>query len=152
MIMVLTISGSDTDTVGGGSDGEVGEILEPTAVETPVAMEPRVRAPVRAFARLDAVDLHDLFESRCLTSSEELFEWLCDSLVRKFLRGWKPTAKSRSCGLETLLGSAQDDALQAVSGRNCFPEETRVQSRVSQFQEGDCLIVARERQLCRCRP
>ena len=73
MIMVLTISGSDTDIVGGGSDVEVGEILEPTAVETPVAMEPRVRAPARAFARLDAVDLHDLFESRCLTSSEELF-------------------------------------------------------------------------------
>ena len=55
---------SDTDTVGGGSDVEVGEILEPTVVETPVAMEPRVRAPVRAFASLDAVDLSDLFERR----------------------------------------------------------------------------------------
>ena len=34
---------SDTDTVAGGSDVEVGEILEPTVVQTPVAMEPRVR-------------------------------------------------------------------------------------------------------------
>ena len=56
---------SDTESLGGASVVEdVGEVVEPTVVEIPVSMEARVRAPARAFASFDAVNLTDLFESR----------------------------------------------------------------------------------------
>ena len=93
---------SDTESLGGASDVEdVGEVLEPTVVETPVSMEARVRAPARAFASFDAVNFTDLFESRAnvmrsvlfLTFSEELSAWLFEWLARRFSRGWKLTVK-----------------------------------------------------------
>ena len=55
---------SDTDTVGGVSDAEVTEVVEPTVAEVQVLMDARVRAPVRAFTSLDAINLTDLFEHR----------------------------------------------------------------------------------------
>ena len=55
---------SDTETVGGASDVEVDEVVEPTVAEIPVVMEARVRAPIRAFTSLDAVNLVDLFDHR----------------------------------------------------------------------------------------
>ena len=55
---------SDTDTVCGVSDTEITEIVEPTVEEVPVPMDARVRAPVRAFTSLDAINLTDLFEHR----------------------------------------------------------------------------------------
>ena len=46
------------------SDVEVNEVVEPTVAEIPVVMEARVRALVRDFASLDAVNLVDLFDHR----------------------------------------------------------------------------------------
>ena len=54
---------SDTDSIGGASDVEVEDVLEPIPAQ-PVIFEAGVRAPTRAFASLDAVDLSDVFESR----------------------------------------------------------------------------------------
>ena len=55
---------SDTESVGGASDVEVNEVVEPTVAEIPIVMEARVRALVRAFASLDTVNLTDLFDHR----------------------------------------------------------------------------------------
>ena len=49
---------SDTDTVGGVSDAEVTEVVEPTVEEVPVLMDARVRAPVRAFTSLGCNQPH----------------------------------------------------------------------------------------------
>ena len=54
---------SDTDSIGGASGVEVEDVLEPLPVQ-PVIFEAGVRAPTRAFASLDAVDLSDVFASR----------------------------------------------------------------------------------------
>ena len=58
---VFAMSGSDTKSNGEaeGSDAEV-----KTEVPSPLNMEPRVRAPLRAFTSLDAVCLTDTFEKR----------------------------------------------------------------------------------------
>ena len=55
---------SDTESVGGASDVEVSEFVEPTVAENPIVLEATVRASVRAFAILDAVNLVDLFDHR----------------------------------------------------------------------------------------
>ena len=44
--------------LGGVSDAEVTEVVEPTVEEVPVLMDARVRAPVRAFTSLDASQPH----------------------------------------------------------------------------------------------
>ena len=43
---------------------DVNEVVEPTAVETPVQMEVGVRVLVRGSASFEAVDLNDLCENR----------------------------------------------------------------------------------------
>ena len=48
----------------GAPDVEVSEVVEPTVAENPVVLEARRRAPVRAFASSDAVNLVDLFHHR----------------------------------------------------------------------------------------
>ena len=55
---------SETDSIGGASDVEVVDVVEATPVEDPIILEGRLRAPVRSFASLDAVNLLELFESR----------------------------------------------------------------------------------------
>ena len=47
-----------------GSDVEVGDVVEPTAEEIPVVMEPRVRAVGGAFASLDVVNISGVFDRR----------------------------------------------------------------------------------------
>ena len=62
---VFAMSGSDTESHGeAGSDAEGQEEVAPTEVRSPLNMEPRVRAPLRAFTSLDAVCLTDTFEQR----------------------------------------------------------------------------------------
>ena len=48
---------SDTDSIGGASDIEGVDVVEPTPVEDPIILDWRLRAPVRSFASLDAVNL-----------------------------------------------------------------------------------------------
>ena len=55
---------SDTDRIGGASDVEGVDVVAETPVEDPTILEWRLRAPVRSFASLDAVNLSELFESR----------------------------------------------------------------------------------------
>ena len=40
---------SDTDSIGGASDVEGVDVVEPTPVEDPIVLEGRLRAPVRSF-------------------------------------------------------------------------------------------------------
>ena len=54
--------------------------------------------------------------------------------------------KSESCAVGSSFGSAQDDALQAVSRRNCLSK--KLESRVRQFQEGDWMSLFRESVSC----
>ena len=59
---VFAMSGSDTESNGEaeGSDAEGQDVVAPTEVPSPLNMEPRVRAPLRAFTSLDAVCLTDM--------------------------------------------------------------------------------------------
>ena len=63
---VFAMSGSDTESNGEaeGSDAEGQDVVAPTEVPSLLNMEPRVRAPLRAFTSLDAVCLTDVFENR----------------------------------------------------------------------------------------
>ena len=63
---VFAMSGSDTESNGEaeGSDAEGQDVVGPTDVPSPLNMEPRVRAPLRAFTSLDAVCVTDVFENR----------------------------------------------------------------------------------------
>ena len=98
---------SDTKSVGCASDVEVNEVVEPTVAEIPVVMEARVRAPVRAFANLDAVNLVDLFDhwARVMRSVphvlkgafrmalrvafQEIFDGTEANSEARVVRGWK---------------------------------------------------------------
>ena len=55
---------ADTDSIPGASDVEVGDVVEPTAEEIPVVIEPRVRAIGGAFACLDVVNISEVFDWR----------------------------------------------------------------------------------------
>ena len=55
---------SDADRIGGASDVEGVDVVAETPVEDAIILEWRLRAPVRSFASLDAVNLSELFESR----------------------------------------------------------------------------------------
>ena len=68
------------------SDVEVSEVVEPTVAENPVVLEARVRAPVRAFASLDAVNFVDLFNHRAIVMRS--VPNVLNSEVR-VVRGWK---------------------------------------------------------------
>ena len=88
---------------------DVGEVLEPTVVETPVPLEVRVRAPARAFTSLDAVNLTDLFES-CASVMRSVLHvlrgasaWLFEWLARRFSTGWRPTVKREPCKVGSSL-------------------------------------------------
>ena len=52
------------DSAEGASEAEVEDVVEPTVVSRPIAMEPRVRAPGGGFASLDDVCLTDVFENQ----------------------------------------------------------------------------------------
>ena len=98
---------SDTESVGGASDVEVKEVVETTVAEIPVVMEARVRAPVRAFASLDAVNLVDLFDDRARVmrsvphvlkgafrmalrvAFQEIFDGTEANSEARVVRGWK---------------------------------------------------------------
>ena len=144
---------SDTDTVAGGSEVEVGEILEPTVVQIPVAMEPRVRAPVRVFASLDAVDLSDVFERRAKVMRS----------VPHVLKGAFRMAMRVACQ-EILEGMEANSEVRVVRGWKLFLVLPRMmlfrpsrggtvsrktlESRVRQFQEGDWMSLVRESVSC----
>ena len=51
---------SNTDSIGGASDVEGVDVVEPTPVDDPIILEGRLRAPVRSFASLIAVHLSEL--------------------------------------------------------------------------------------------
>ena len=153
VMMVLTKEWeSDTETVGGAPDVEdVGEVVEPTAVETPVQMEARVRAPARAFAGLDVVHLNDLFENRARVMrsvphvQRELSEWIFESHAKKFLAEMEANSEVRTARSWKLLLVLPHDALP-TSGRSCLPQEARPQSQA--VSEGDWILFLRESVSC----
>ena len=145
---------SDTESLGGASDVEdVGEVLEPTVVETPVPLEVRVRAPARAFASLDAVNLTDLFESRANVMRS----------VPHVLRGAFRMALRVACQ-EILDGMEANSEARTVRGwkllmvlprmllfrppRGGVVSRNKLESRVRQFQEGDWISLLRESVSC----
>ena len=140
---------SDTDTVGGGSDVEVGEILEPTVVETPVAMEPRVRAPVRAFASLDAVDLSDLFETRA-----KVMRSVPHVLRRAFRMALRVACQEiiegivRSCLAGSSFWFCRGRMMLFRPSRGGTVSRKKLESRVRQFQEGNWISLLRESVSC----
>ena len=143
---------SDTDIVAGGSEVEVGEILEPTVVQTSVAMEPRVRAPVRVFASFDAVDFSDLFERRAKVmrsvphvlkgafrmalrvACQEIQEELEANTEVRVVRGWK---------LFLVL-----PRMMLFRPSRGGVSRKKLESRVRQFQEGDWMSLLRESVSC----
>ena len=56
---------SDTDSIGGASDVEGVDVVEPTPVEDPIMLEGRLRAIVRSFASLDAVNCSRVDHDSC---------------------------------------------------------------------------------------
>ena len=105
---------SDTDTVGGVSDAEVTEVVEPTVEEVPVLMDARVRAPVRAFTSLDAINLTDLFEHRpkLMQSVPHIlrgaFRLALRVACQEILDGMEA-----NCEVRTLVGVASDDVVSS---------------------------------------
>ena len=97
----------DTESVGGASDVEVSEVVEHTVAENPVVLDARVRAPVRTFASLDAVNLVDLFDHRARVmrsvphilkgafrmalrvAFQEIFDGTEANNEARVVRGWK---------------------------------------------------------------
>ena len=121
---------SDTDSIGGASDVEGVDVVEPTLVEDPIILEGRLRAPVRSFASLDAVNLSELFESR---------PRLMRSVPYVLRGGFSISHESRFPGdfgrsggqqrsqdserLEVALGASKNVALSASSRRHSSSQE-----------------------------
>ena len=125
---------SDTDTVGGVSDAEVTEVVEPTVEEVPVPMDARVRAPVRAFTSLDAINVTDLFEHRAKLMQQ------CSHSERNVLSGdsrWRRTVMSGPC----LVGNS-------LFGSDLIMSRKKLEARVRQFQEGEWISLLRESVVC----
>ena len=144
---------SDTDTVGGVSDAEITEVVEPTVEEVPVPMDARVRAPVRAFTSLDAINLTDLFEHR-----DKLMQ-----PVPHILRGAFRMALRVACQ-EILDGMEANSEVRTVRGWKLFlvlprmmlfrPDRggpvsrKKLEARVRLFQEGEWISLLRESVAC----
>ena len=141
---------SDTETVGGASDFEVNEVVETTVAEIPVVVEARVRAPMRAFTSLDAVNLADLFEHRARVMRS----------VPHVLKGAFRLALRVACQ-EICDGTEANSEVRVVRGWKLFfllprmlfrpprggvVPRKKFESRIGQFQEGESLL--RDRAFC----
>ena len=144
---------SDTESVGGASDVEVSEVVEPTVAESPVVLEARVRAPVRAFASLDAVNLVDLFDHRARVmrsvphvlkgvfrmalrvAFQEIFDGTEANNEARVVRGWK---------LFLLLPRM----LLFKPPRGGVVPRKKLESRIRLFQEGEWLSLLRDSATC----
>ena len=131
----------------------MGEILEPTVVQTPVEMEPRVRAPVRAFASLDAVDFSELFERRAKVMRsvphvlEGAFRMALRVACHEILEGMEANSEVRVVrGWKLFLVLPRMMLFRPSRGRTV--SRKKLESRVRQFQEGDWILLLRESVSC----
>ena len=101
-------SGSDTITLNGGSDVEIGEMVEHTADSEPVVMEARVRAPVTAFSSLDSVNLTEVFTNRAhvMRSVPAMLKGAFRSALRVACRSQQLDKGNKS--VEVAASAAQD--------------------------------------------
>ena len=130
---------SDTDTVGGGSDVDVGEILECTAVETPVASmqltSPICSRGVSSKVRSVPHVLSGVFRTALRVVGQEILEVMeTDSEVR-VVRGWK------------FMLVLPRMMLFRPSRRGTVSRK-KLESGVRQFQEGDWISLLRESVSC----
>ena len=104
--------------------------VEPTRVEDPIILEGRLRALVRSFASLDAVNLLELFESRLrfMRSVPHSHE---SRFPRDFGRSGGQQRSQDSERLEVALG--------ARPPRGGTVPRKKLEGRLKQFQEGDWL-------------
>ena len=132
---------------------EVSEVVEPTVVENPVVLEARVRAPVRAFASLDAVNLVDLFDHRAMVmrssphvlkgafrmalrvAFQEIFDGMEANNEVRVVRGWK---------ILLLLPRM----LLFRPPRGGVVPRKKLESRIRLFQEGEWLSLLRDSAAC----
>ena len=127
---------SDTDSTGGASDVEGVDVVAETPVEDPIILEWRLRAPVRSFASLDAVNLSELFESRprLTRSVPHVLRGGVRSALRvafqETLAGVDANSEGRTVrGWKLLSVTTKNAALQATSRRHSSSQEVGGQAQ-----------------------
>ena len=135
---------SDTDSIGGASDVEGVDVVEPTLVEDPIILEGRLRAPMRSFASLDAVNLSELFESRpqLMRSVPHVLQGGFRSAMRvafqEILAGVEANSEARTVRGWKLLLVLPRMVLYRPPRGGTVPRK-KLEGRLKQFQEGDWL-------------
>ena len=139
--------------MGGGSDVEVTEVVEPAAEEVPAPMDVGVWAPMRAFTSLDAINLTDLFEHRAklMQSVPHIlrgaFRMSLGVAYQEILEGTEANSEDRTV-LCWNLSLVLPRMLLLRPDRGGPVSRKKLEARVPQFQEGAWFSLLRESVAC----